>query len=301
MQKTVERTSGTARQLERHSITEINTMGEEEFVRLVGPVFEGSPWIARRAWPNRPFDSLEALHRALCRTLEEASETEQIQLIQAHPDLAGQAAQAGRLTAESAREQAGAGLNTLTAAESALFESYNRRYWGKFHFPFVVCARLNRKEAMLEGFNRRLNHDRAEEIQIALKEIGKIAELRLRDLISSPPGRLTTHVLDTAHGCPARDMQIELWALSGEEKTLIKRARTTADGRTEEPLAMGGTLVPGQYELVFFVGDYFEGFAPGTARFLDQVPVRFGITEAGAAYHVPLLCSPWAYSTYRGS
>jgi 5-hydroxyisourate hydrolase len=117
------------------------------------------------------------------------------------------------------------------------------------------------------------------------------------------PAKLTTHVLDTAQGCPAQNLQIELWSLAGESRTLLKTVRTNADGRTDEPLLSGAEFAAGQYELVFFVGEYFasKALAPSKVRFLDRVPVRFGIAEAGGAYHVPLLCSPWAYSTYRGS
>jgi 5-hydroxyisourate hydrolase len=117
------------------------------------------------------------------------------------------------------------------------------------------------------------------------------------------PAKLSTHVLDTAHGCPAAGMKIELWSLDGEERTLVTTAKTNADGRTDTPLLASQEMKAGQYEIVFFVGDYFAGKSttlPKT-RFLDKVPVRFGIADAGAAYHVPLLVSPWAYSTYRGS
>lgn len=112
------------------------------------------------------------------------------------------------------------------------------------------------------------------------------------------PAKLSTHVLDTARGLPARDMQIELWALHGAQRKLLKTVRTNADGRTDAPLLGAEEMRAGEYELVFFVGDYFAASSP---RFLDRVPVRFGITDAAAAYHVPLLCSPWSYSTYRGS
>ena len=112
------------------------------------------------------------------------------------------------------------------------------------------------------------------------------------------PAKLSTHVLDTAHGCPASGMKIELWSLEGEERTLVTTAKTNVDGRTEAPL-----LAAGHYEIIFFVGDYFAAKSPTLPkiRFLDKVPVRFGIADAGASYHVPLLCSPWSYSTYRGS
>ena len=115
--------------------------------------------------------------------------------------------------------------------------------------------------------------------------------------------KLSTHVLDTAHGCPAAGMKIELWSLDGEERTLITSAKTNADGRTDTPLLTAEEMKIGHYEIIFYVGDYFaaRGTPMPKTRFLDQVPVRFGIADAGASYHVPLLCSPWAYSTYRGS
>ena len=119
------------------------------------------------------------------------------------------------------------------------------------------------------------------------------------------PAKLSTHVLDTAHGCPAQGMQIELWSLAASQPKLLKTILTNADGRTDQPLLGPEELREGPYELVFFVGEYFAHKAPGTARgsvpFLDKVPVRFGIADAKASYHVPLLVSPWAYSTYRGS
>ncbi len=117
-------------------------------------------------------------------------------------------------------------------------------------------------------------------------------------------GKLTTHVLDTAHGCPAADMQIQLWQLeqTGQRNLLITIA-TNADGRTDVPLLLDTTFVAGRYELVFAVGDYFaaKGTPVATIPFLDRVPIQFGIADASSHYHVPLLVSPWAYSTYRGS
>ncbi len=117
------------------------------------------------------------------------------------------------------------------------------------------------------------------------------------------PGRLTTHVLDTAHGLPAAGLAIELWTVDGAGgRALLKTVRTNADGRTDAPLLEGDALRPGVYEIVFAVGDYFAALQELPAPpFLDRVPVRFGIAEAAAHYHVPLLVSPWAYSTYRGS
>ena len=117
------------------------------------------------------------------------------------------------------------------------------------------------------------------------------------------PAKLSTHVLDTAHGCPASGMKIELWSLDGEERTLVTAAKTNADGRTEEPLLAADEMKAGQYEIVFFVGDYFATKLATLPkiRFFDRVPVRFAIADVGTSCHIPLLCSPWAYSTYRGS
>lgn len=118
-------------------------------------------------------------------------------------------------------------------------------------------------------------------------------------------GRLTTHVLDTANGCPASSMTIELWQIDMQtgERSQIATARTNADGRLDAPLLAGDTMRVGTYELVFAVGAYFaaRGTPLADPPFLDLVPIRFAIAEAGAHYHVPLLVSPWAYSTYRGS
>ncbi len=115
-------------------------------------------------------------------------------------------------------------------------------------------------------------------------------------------GRLTTHVLDTAQGRPAAGMRIELWRLESGRQ-LLKMVSTNADGRVDGPLLAGAELLAGGYELVFAVGAYFANQPVQVADlpFLDLVPIRFGIADSNAHYHVPLLVSPWAYSTYRGS
>ncbi|NET50606.1 MAG: hydroxyisourate hydrolase [Merismopedia sp. SIO2A8] len=114
---------------------------------------------------------------------------------------------------------------------------------------------------------------------------------------------LTTHVLDTANGCPAAGLTIELWHITHEPGTLLKTVTTNSDGRTDAPLLLGDESAIGVYELRFAIGAYFKSRTPGLPdpSFLDVVPIRFGIADASAHYHVPLLCSPWSYSTYRGS
>lgn len=115
-------------------------------------------------------------------------------------------------------------------------------------------------------------------------------------------GYLTTHVLDTARGCPAEGLRIELYRIEGEERQLLRTLTTNDDGRTNEHILPVAEFSRGTYELVFFAGDYLDriGTPPETPRFLDLVPIRFGMSEA-THYHVPLLLSPFGYSTYRGS
>lgn len=116
-------------------------------------------------------------------------------------------------------------------------------------------------------------------------------------------GRLSTHVLDNARGKPAAGVKIALYRVTGHSHKMIKEVVTNHDGRTDQPMLAGEDLTAGVYELVFFAGDYLRqtGQASGEVLFLDQIPIRFGVPDAGQHYHVPLLICPFAYSTYRGS
>jgi OHCU decarboxylase len=166
------------------SLAQLNQFDRARFVAVCGPLFEHSPWIAERTWDRRPFASLNGLHDELVRTMRAASTDEQVKLIASHPDLVGRLARKGKLTRESTTEQAAAGLTRLTDAEIADFERYNAAYREKFGFPFVICARENKKDAILAAFPVRLNHTRQQEIDAALTEIAKIARLRLLDAVS---------------------------------------------------------------------------------------------------------------------
>jgi 2-oxo-4-hydroxy-4-carboxy-5-ureidoimidazoline decarboxylase len=161
------------------TIEQLNTCPADEFVARIGPVFERSPWIAAAAADQRPFASRPALHAALCDIVRAAGDERQLALIRAHPDLVGRLV----LTAESAREQAAAGLTDLTPQDIAQFDRYNSAYMARFGFPFVICARKNQKEAILRAFPLRLAHARVEEMATALDEIFQIAGLRLADLL----------------------------------------------------------------------------------------------------------------------
>jgi 5-hydroxyisourate hydrolase len=116
-------------------------------------------------------------------------------------------------------------------------------------------------------------------------------------------GYVTTHVLDAGRGCPAAGMTVELYRIEGEGRRLLRSVVTNADGRTDAPVIPKGELESGSYELIFYAGAYLDaaGLAGESPRFLDLVPIRFGIADASQHYHVPLLLAPYSYSTYRGS
>ena len=161
----------------------VNEMDQEEFVASYGRLFERSPWVAEEAWRSRPFWSVEEMWRAFEAAMCSAPRERQLDLIQAHPDLAGKAAIAGELTPESAREQASAGLDRLSPGEYEAFTRMNREYREKFGLPMVVCVREHTKESVLENVESRLGNSRDEEIRTALAEISKISHYRLLDLV----------------------------------------------------------------------------------------------------------------------
>lgn len=171
-------------------LRDLNQLGTTQAVVLLGHLFEHSPWVVAETWEQRPFASIEALHRALCATMHGAPDTRKLALIQAHPDLVGRAALAGTLTPSSVREQVAAGLgpDDLSADEIKTFATANATYTEQFGFPFVICARENRKASILAGLAERLHHDRETEIATALGQIELIALYRLLDVVGDDHG-----------------------------------------------------------------------------------------------------------------
>jgi OHCU decarboxylase len=165
------------------TLAQINALDRTSLVFALGHLFEGSPWIVEAAWDARPFATLDDLQTKLATVMYAAPVEQQIALIQAHPDLVGRAALAGTLTPASTGEQAAAGLGQLTPDEIATFTRLNAEYRERFGFPFVICARENKKESILSGFAQRMSHTRDAEIATALAEIAKISHLRLLDTI----------------------------------------------------------------------------------------------------------------------
>jgi len=157
----------------------LNRATEDEFVAAIGLVYEHSPHFARRVAAHRPFADNDHLRRALQQEVNRAPEEEKTALILAHPDLVGRAV----LTEASRGEQAAAGLTALSAEEAESFRRYNASYREKFGFPFIICARMNKKGAILEAFPQRLQNDAVAEKKAAVDEIHKIAALRLHDIL----------------------------------------------------------------------------------------------------------------------
>jgi 2-oxo-4-hydroxy-4-carboxy-5-ureidoimidazoline decarboxylase len=291
------------------TLDELNRMDQQAFVGALGDVFEHAPWVAETAHKARPFPSLDALYKAMTAATREAGEARQMALIKGHPDLAGKAAREGAITADSKLEQSSAGLDRLTEDEFAAFHRLNDAYRTKFGIPFIVCVRRHGKESILRQFEKRLRNDSDSERQTALGEIFRIAALRLDQRIAAADrlkvnGRLSTHVLDTRRGQPAANVTIALFeiAASGSLRKILQ-ATTNADGRTDQPLISGMPIPIAQYELQFNVGDYFreQQVSMSDPPFLGIVPLRFAVAEPEGHYHVPLIVTPWSYSTYRGS
>ncbi len=288
----------------------LNTADRAAFTEAIGEVMELAPWVAEETFAKRPFASIAALYAAMTDAVRNAPQERRQALINGHPDLAGKAARQGTLTADSTAEQAAAGLDKLSEREFGDFHRLNDAYRKKFAMPFIVCVRRHGKQSILREFERRLKNDAAAEQKTALDEIFRIAALRLDQRVTAAErlkvhGHLSTHVLDVHAGHPAQGVVIELCEITGEggAARVIKRTETNADGRTDAPLFTGMPVPIATYELRFSVGDYFaKAGAPMAAPpFLDIVPVRFSIAEPEGRYHVPLLVTPWSYSTYRGS
>jgi 2-oxo-4-hydroxy-4-carboxy-5-ureidoimidazoline decarboxylase len=164
----------------------LNGMDRAEFVRALGTVFESSPWVAERAWGSRPFASVEALHAAMTSVVSRVPRAEQLAFLGAHPDLAGKAARAGTMGADSVAEQASAGLDQLSDEEYERFNRLNRAYREKFGFPFIIAVRRHDRAGILAAFERRLGHGVDQEVDAALAQVFDITRLRLERLVTGP-------------------------------------------------------------------------------------------------------------------
>jgi 2-oxo-4-hydroxy-4-carboxy-5-ureidoimidazoline decarboxylase len=281
-------------------------MPPASYVAELAEVFEHASWVAEAAAAARPHPTVAALHDAMVGAVRAAQAQQQLALIKGHPELGSRVKRAD-LTGHSAAEQGGLGLDRLSAGEFERFNRLNAAYRDKFGIPFVVCVRRHTRDSILDQFERRLAHDAPTERAAALTEIGLIARLRLVAKVDGPglpqtTGRLSTHVLDLVTGRPAAGVPITLHEIGASGRRLLREAVTNADGRTDVPLIADEPLRVGTYELSFHVAGYFQrSGGAGDPPYLDVVPDRFAIAEPEGHYHVPLLVTPWSYTTYRGS
>jgi OHCU decarboxylase len=164
------------------TLTQVNAHDRKNFVEALGWIFEGSPWVAERAWEMRPFAALDALHGAMVSVVSSATKHEQLTLLRAHPDLGARAA----MSDASTREQDGAGLDTLTAAEMARLQALNGAYRDRFGFPFLYAVRGSTKHDILDALERRLPSAPEAEHDEALQQVFRIARFRLEEAIEEP-------------------------------------------------------------------------------------------------------------------
>ena len=291
-----------------HTLEALNEAPSSEFVAALGGVFEHAPWVAAMIASRRPFGSLADLFAAMRAAVAEVDDARRLDLLRGHPELAGAAARSGNMTADSVSEQSGAGLTALSPERAAAFDQLNDAYRTRFGFPFIVCVRRHGLDSLLTEFWRRAAASPDEERETALAEVFRIAALRLDAAVEAPDrlpvrGRLSTHVLDTVTGRPADGVPVTLVEIGEAGERVVVSTSTNPDGRTDAPL-IGDRPVPrAVYELRFDLGAYHRGrgYERGEPAFLTIVPIRFGVADPEAHYHVPLLASPWSYSTYRGS
>jgi 2-oxo-4-hydroxy-4-carboxy-5-ureidoimidazoline decarboxylase len=291
------------------SLDALNKMDKAQFTAALGGIYENSPWVAESVFTLRPIASLAALQDAMSLAVKKTSDANKRALLDAHPDLAGKAAGAGTITADSKQEQNSAGLDWLNQAEFDTLRRLNDAYRSKFGFPFIICVRRHTKDSIFRQIELRLRKDAMHERETALSEVDRIAALRLDQHVNAADrlkvhGRLSTHVLDTYSGRPAASVGFELHELSSMgEGRLVAQGTTNVEGRTDAPLIGGRPIPTGHYELRFAIGNYFSGTGVALADppFLDVIPIRFGIADPEKHYHVPLVATPWGYSTYRGS
>ncbi|SOZ15641.1 conserved hypothetical protein, COG3195 [Cupriavidus taiwanensis] len=168
-----------------YTIAQLNTMPVAEFVQVLGGIYEHSPWFAETAAAQRPFADGATLAQALRQAVDEAGEAAQLKLVRAHPELAGKAAVRGELTAESTREQSGAGLNQCTPEEFDRLQSLNAAYNQKFGFPFILAVRGYDRHGIIAEFARRIENTPQQELQTCINQIHRIAQFRLDDLVSA--------------------------------------------------------------------------------------------------------------------
>ncbi len=282
----------------------LNDASETEFVEILAPVFENSPWVARKIVAARPFASLTALHRAMIAEIAALDRDRLAAFLRGHPPLSPESLRRGT-TPESVAEQSALGIATLDSAIVARLEGFNVAYEARFGFPFILAVRQASIETLFATFERRLAASAEAERAEALAEISAISWMRLMDRVRpAPTGGLSTHVLDVVRATPAGGLGVELWRHEQDGgMTRIEAFVTNADGASAGNLLDGGRLVAGTYEWRYDTPTYFarNGYPTPARAYLGQVRVAFTVWNPEEHFHVPLLLSPGSYTTYRGN
>lgn len=286
------------------TLAELDAMPAAAFEAALGDLFENSPSTIEGAARRRPFRTARALHDALMDRVRAAGAEDQLRLIRAHPELAGQEAASGVLTRESTGEQDRLGFTRLGRAEHAELAALNAAYRARFGFPCVVAlCRYATRDSVLDAMRARLAAHPEAERTAAIAEIGQITAARLARRLGRAGGALSIHALDTARGGAAPDLAFALHRAEDGGWRRLTSLRTNAQGRSDGPLLAGLDFEPGAYRIDYQLGDYHrgQGVPVSDPAFLEVVSIAFGIADAGAHYHIPIQFTPWSYSTYRGS
>jgi 2-oxo-4-hydroxy-4-carboxy-5-ureidoimidazoline decarboxylase len=283
------------------TLGELNTCTAEVFVERLDGVFENAPWIASQAAGARPFDSVDALHAYMIRTLRQLPETALIALLQGHPELAGSAARAADMTIDSIKEQGALSLHRLSVEDHRRWDRLNAAYGEKFGFPFILCVRRHTNASVLRVFEQRLSNDRPIELEAAIEEIARVSRLRLADRIADHRlpklhASITVRATDAVTGRPATGMRIALHERAGDMRSLSE-ASIQPDGRTQPALTPEGPLRIGHYELRAHVGQYFRqaGVAIEELACLDVVCLSLDVQAAELDLQLELALSPGSF------
>ena len=284
------------------TLADVNRMTLDAFVASFGDTFELAPWVAQRAYARRPFATVTALFEAMYDTLRSSTHAEQIAFLGKFSDLYNPAPPTGTITEASKGEHGSVGFDRLSTAAAARFEQATKAYKAKFGYTYVICVRRYSLASILSELDRHLRNDASAELEETMKQVAYISRLRVAEQVTGPGvpkvyGDVTAHVLNAMVGKPASGVVVELHEMYGDEARKVAQAVTTADGRAD---LMKNRPVPiGRYEMRFAIGDYFhKSGMPVAEPFFDVVPMRLFIAKSEESYHVPLIVTPFNYSTH---
>lgn len=285
------------------TLEQVNRMDLDAFVAAFGDVIEFTPAAAKDAFTKRPFTTVSALHEALFDNLRLAPAAEQHAFFRRLSDIGENAVP---FTAASTSEQAKSSISSLGAAELARLHKLNAAYRSKFDMSYTICVRRNTVQRIFDEIERRLHNEKDVELATAVQEEYLITRIRVAEQVSGPGvpkiyGDVSAHVVDAMAGKPATGIVIELYDVGWDNPRKVSYAVTDIGGRA---ILMKDRPVPiGRYELRFAIGDYFRNNSSRSGRpvakpFFDVVPMRLYISKPEESTHVPLVATPFNYSTH---